>query len=175
MSTRAGISRFSAHVRSNRKQHVRCRDRGTAPRQYRNADTVLQRRRGYRRVLRHFSRIRPAPVIPLDNNGGRDHLVGPAVQNARFSHGFARRTSPYFSGTGENHSRLWFCVNFTLHCVMTTSHSHEPERNVPAPARYSGLTRPSERTSCCEGQEAIMTDDQSRNASVLYHKSLRSG
>ena len=30
------------------------------------ASTVLQRRRGYRRVLQHFSRIRLAPMIPLD-------------------------------------------------------------------------------------------------------------
>ncbi len=27
--------------------------------------TVLQRRRGYRRVFQHFSRIRLAPMIPL--------------------------------------------------------------------------------------------------------------
>ena len=38
------------------------------------SSTVLQRRRGYRRVLRHFSRIRLAPTIPLDKNGMRDLL-----------------------------------------------------------------------------------------------------
>ena len=36
--------------------------------------TVLQRRRGYRRVLQHFSRIRLAPMIPLDKDGMRDLL-----------------------------------------------------------------------------------------------------
>ena len=38
------------------------------------SSTVLQRRRGYRRVLRHFSRIRLAPMIPLDKDGMRDLL-----------------------------------------------------------------------------------------------------
>ena len=38
------------------------------------SSTVLQRRRGYRRVLRHFSRIRLAPTIPLDEDGMRDLL-----------------------------------------------------------------------------------------------------
>ncbi len=38
------------------------------------SSTVLQRRRGYRRVLRHFSRIRLAPMIPLDKDGMRDVL-----------------------------------------------------------------------------------------------------
>ncbi|MDE2980818.1 MAG: DUF2357 domain-containing protein [Gemmatimonadota bacterium] len=38
------------------------------------SSTVLQRRRGYRRVLQHFSRIRLAPTIPLDNDGMRDLL-----------------------------------------------------------------------------------------------------
>ncbi len=38
------------------------------------SSTVLQRRRGYRRVLRHFSRIRLAPMIPLDRDGMRDLL-----------------------------------------------------------------------------------------------------
>ena len=38
------------------------------------SSTVLQRRRGYRRVLRHFSRIRLAPTIPLDKDGMRDLL-----------------------------------------------------------------------------------------------------
>ena len=38
------------------------------------SSTVLQRRRGYRRVLRHFSRIRLAPTIPLDKNDMRDLL-----------------------------------------------------------------------------------------------------
>ena len=38
------------------------------------SSTVLQRRRGYRRVLRHFSRIRLAPTIPLDRDGMRDLL-----------------------------------------------------------------------------------------------------
>ena len=38
------------------------------------ASTVLQRRRGYRRVLRHFSRIRLAPTIPLDREAMRDML-----------------------------------------------------------------------------------------------------
>ena len=38
------------------------------------SSTVLQRRRGYRRVLRHFSRIRLAPTIPLDADGMRDLL-----------------------------------------------------------------------------------------------------
>ena len=38
------------------------------------SSTVLQRRRGYRRVLRHFSRIRLAPTIPLDTDGMRDLL-----------------------------------------------------------------------------------------------------
>ncbi len=38
------------------------------------SSTVLQRRRGYRRVLRHFSRIRLAPMIPVDNDGMRDLL-----------------------------------------------------------------------------------------------------
>ena len=38
------------------------------------SSTVLQRRRGYRRVLRHFSRIRLAPTIPLDRNDMRDLL-----------------------------------------------------------------------------------------------------
>ena len=33
------------------------------------SSTVLQRRRGYRRVLQHFSRIRLAPMIPLDKDG----------------------------------------------------------------------------------------------------------
>ena len=35
------------------------------------SSTVLQRRRGYRRVLQHFSRIRLAPTIPLDKDGMR--------------------------------------------------------------------------------------------------------
>ena len=38
------------------------------------SSTVLQRRRGYRRVLQHFSRIRLAPTIPLDRDGMRDLL-----------------------------------------------------------------------------------------------------
>ena len=38
------------------------------------SSTVLQRRWGYRRVLRHFSRIRLAPTIPLDKDGMRDLL-----------------------------------------------------------------------------------------------------
>ena len=38
------------------------------------SSTVLQRRRGYRRVLQHFSRIRLAPMIPLDKKGMRDLL-----------------------------------------------------------------------------------------------------
>ncbi len=38
------------------------------------SSTVLQRRRGYRRVLQHFSRIRLAPTIPLDKEGMRDLL-----------------------------------------------------------------------------------------------------
>ena len=38
------------------------------------SSTVLQRRRGYRRVLQHFSRIRLAPKIPLDRDGMRDLL-----------------------------------------------------------------------------------------------------
>ena len=38
------------------------------------SSTVLQRRRGYRRVLQHFSRIRLAPMIPLDQDGMRDLL-----------------------------------------------------------------------------------------------------
>ena len=38
------------------------------------SSTVLQRRRGYRRVLQHFSRIRLAPIIPLDNEAMRDLL-----------------------------------------------------------------------------------------------------
>ncbi len=38
------------------------------------SSTVLQRRRGYRRVLRHFSRIRLAPTIPLEKDGMRDLL-----------------------------------------------------------------------------------------------------
>ena len=38
------------------------------------SSTVLQRRRGYRSVLRHFSRIRLAPTIPLDKDGMRDLL-----------------------------------------------------------------------------------------------------
>ena len=38
------------------------------------SSTVLQRRRGYRRVLQHFSRIRLAPTIPLDKGDMRDLL-----------------------------------------------------------------------------------------------------
>ncbi len=38
------------------------------------SSTVLQRRRGYRDVLRHFSRIRLAPRIPLDSGEMRDLL-----------------------------------------------------------------------------------------------------
>jgi len=38
------------------------------------SSTVLQRRRGYRQVLRHFARIRLAPRIPLDRNDMRDLL-----------------------------------------------------------------------------------------------------
>ena len=38
------------------------------------SSTVLQRRRGYRRVLQHFSRIRLAPMIPLDKGAIRDLL-----------------------------------------------------------------------------------------------------
>ena len=38
------------------------------------SSTVLQRRRGYRRVLQHFSRIRLAPTIPVDKDGMRDLL-----------------------------------------------------------------------------------------------------
>ena len=38
------------------------------------SSTVLQRRRGYRQVLRHFARIRLAPRIPLDRNEMRDLL-----------------------------------------------------------------------------------------------------
>ena len=38
------------------------------------ASTVLQRRRGYRRVLQHFSRIRLAPMIPLDKDAMQDLL-----------------------------------------------------------------------------------------------------
>lgn len=38
------------------------------------SSTVLQRRRGYRHVLRHFARIRLAPRIPLDRNEMRDLL-----------------------------------------------------------------------------------------------------
>ena len=38
------------------------------------SSTVLQRRRGYCRVLQHFSRIRLAPMIPLDKDGMR-HLL----------------------------------------------------------------------------------------------------
>ena len=38
------------------------------------SSTVLQRRRGYREVLRHFARIRLAPRIPLDRSEMRDLL-----------------------------------------------------------------------------------------------------
>lgn len=38
------------------------------------SSTVLQRRRGYRDVLRHFARIRLAPRIPLDRHEMRDLL-----------------------------------------------------------------------------------------------------
>lgn len=38
------------------------------------SSTVLQRRRGYRQVLRHFARIRLAPRIPLDRGEMRDLL-----------------------------------------------------------------------------------------------------
>lgn len=38
------------------------------------ASTVLQRRRGYRHVLRHFARIRLAPRIPLERREMRDLL-----------------------------------------------------------------------------------------------------
>lgn len=38
------------------------------------SSTVLQRRRGYRDVLRHFARIRLAPRIPLDRREMRDLL-----------------------------------------------------------------------------------------------------
>lgn len=38
------------------------------------ASTVLQRRRGYRRVLQHFSRIRLAPAIPVDQEALQDML-----------------------------------------------------------------------------------------------------
>ena len=38
------------------------------------ASTVLQRRRGYRRVLQHFSRIRLAPTIPVDQKTMQDLL-----------------------------------------------------------------------------------------------------
>lgn len=38
------------------------------------SSTVLQRRRGYREVLRHFARIRLAPRIPVDRNEMRDLL-----------------------------------------------------------------------------------------------------
>ena len=38
------------------------------------SSAVLQRRRGYRRVLQHFSRIRLAPMIPLDKDAMRDLL-----------------------------------------------------------------------------------------------------
>ena len=38
------------------------------------SSTVLQRRRGYRRVLQHFSRIRLAPTIPLNKEAMRDLL-----------------------------------------------------------------------------------------------------
>ena len=38
------------------------------------SSTVLQRRRGYRRVLQHFSRIRLAPMIPLEKDAMRDLL-----------------------------------------------------------------------------------------------------
>ncbi|WP_419940330.1 DUF2357 domain-containing protein [Candidatus Palauibacter sp.] len=38
------------------------------------SSTVLQRRRGYRHVLRHFARIRLAPRIPLDSRQMRDLL-----------------------------------------------------------------------------------------------------
>ncbi len=71
------------------------------------SSTVLQRRRGYRHVLRHFSKIRLAPQIPLDQAEMRDlleikdiallyelwtffrlaeiicELLGPPVRNAR--------------------------------------------------------------------------------------------
>ena len=50
------------------------------------SSTVLQRRRGYRRVLQHFSRIRLAPMIPLDKDRWRDLRMGsgraPGVQPA---------------------------------------------------------------------------------------------
>ena len=38
------------------------------------SSTILQRRRGYRHVLRHFARIRLAPRIPLDGRSLRDLL-----------------------------------------------------------------------------------------------------
>ena len=38
------------------------------------SSTVLQRRRGYRHVLRHYTRIRMAPRIPLDKGEMRDLL-----------------------------------------------------------------------------------------------------
>ena len=38
------------------------------------SSTVLQRRRGYRDVLRHFARIRLAPRVPLDRHEMRDLL-----------------------------------------------------------------------------------------------------
>ena len=38
------------------------------------SSTVLQRRRGYRHVLRHYARIRLAPRIPLDRSEMRDLL-----------------------------------------------------------------------------------------------------
>ena len=38
------------------------------------SSAVVQRRRGYRRVLQHFSRIRLAPTIPLNKEAMRDLL-----------------------------------------------------------------------------------------------------
>ena len=48
----------------------RSREDGTDP----VSSTVLQRRRGYRHVLRHFARIRLAPRIPLDSRELRNLL-----------------------------------------------------------------------------------------------------
>ena len=92
------------------------------------ASTVLQRRRGYRHVLRHFARIRLAPRIPLDRREMRDllelkdiatlyeiwtffrladllrALIGPPIRGAR-----PTRNDQFQVSLGRNRTFEWTC------------------------------------------------------------------
>ena len=102
------------------------------------SSTVLQRRRGYRLVLRHFARIRLPPRIPLDSRELRDllelkdiatlyelwaffriaellrTLIGPPVRSVRPTRKDRFQVSLRWNRTFEWASGIWLAYNRTF-------------------------------------------------------------